>query len=201
MTHLSKNARRKNLESTNIRDCFTFVGTSYTDLRGSLVKPYTNSDDLGSWLKTKTVQEIFWSQSGRNVFRGMHLQLPPHAVEKVVLCLHGMITDFIIDLRSDSKTFKEVIEIELGSEKGLRRGVSVPKGCAHGFFVNSDEATILYLQSGPRVEASEFGIHMTALGKYHEKLPESVVLSKRDSLLPNLDQFSELKTADWEKNV
>jgi dTDP-4-dehydrorhamnose 3,5-epimerase len=189
------------LEPTKIRDCFTFSGTSHTDIRGSLIKPYTKSDDLGTWLKTKPVQEIFWSDSGRGVFRGMHIQLPPHAVEKVVICLNGSVTDFVIDLRSDSKTFREALEIELGFEKGLMRGVSVPKGCAHGFFVNSAEATILYLQSGPRVEASEFGLHVSVLGRYREKLPKSVVLSERDSLLPNLDQFPELRTADWEIDV
>ena len=187
------------MEITEIRDCFTFDGTFHNDSRGSLVKPYTSNNDLGSWLETKPVQEIFWSQSKRNVFRGMHLQLPPHAVEKVVLCLDGSVTDFVIDLRSDSETFRKVIEIELGCESELKRGVSVPKGCAHGFLVNSNQATVLYLQSGPRVETSEFGLHLSSLGRFQEKIPKSVILSERDLLLPQLEKFPELRSADWEK--
>ena len=49
-------------------------------------------------------REVFWSQSERGVFRGLHVQLPPRAARKLVFVTTGRVRDFVLDLRRGSPT-------------------------------------------------------------------------------------------------
>ena len=82
------------------------------------------------------------STSINNVFRGLHYQLPPFAQSKLVRVTKGKILDIILDIRKDSPTFGENIQIELSCEN--KKQIFIPRGFAHGFFILSDQATISY---------------------------------------------------------
>jgi dTDP-4-dehydrorhamnose 3,5-epimerase len=84
------------------------------------------------------------SNSKMNVLRGLHYQLnDPQA--KLVSVLNGEIFDVAVDLRKDSKTFGQWAGKILSSEN--KHQMWVPVGFAHGFYVTSKHADVLYKTS------------------------------------------------------
>jgi dTDP-4-dehydrorhamnose 3,5-epimerase len=61
----------------------------------------------------------------------MHFQFPPAAETKLVRCTRGAILDIIVDLRPESPTFLEHIEVELTADN--HRALYVPERFAHGY--------------------------------------------------------------------
>jgi dTDP-4-dehydrorhamnose 3,5-epimerase len=83
----------------------------------------------------------------------MHYQIAPYAESKLVRCTRGAIYDAIIDLRSDSPTFKQWIAAELTAEN--YKMLYVPRGFAHGFQSLEDDTEVFYQVSefySPRYE-------------------------------------------------
>jgi len=95
-----------------------------------------------------------------------------------VRCTRGSVYDVVIDLRPDSKTFKNWIAVTLTEKAG--NSMYIPDGCAHGFLTLTDGADVFYQMSefykpeaarGVRWNDSAFGIHWPA---------EVKVISDRD---------------------
>ena len=73
----------------------------------------------------------------------MHFQLAPHREVKLVRCIRGAIYDVIVDLRSESPTFKSWAGVELNAEN--RRMFYVPEGFAHGYQTMVENSEVFYL--------------------------------------------------------
>jgi dTDP-4-dehydrorhamnose 3,5-epimerase len=82
------------------------------------------------------------SLSARGTLRGMHYQLEPHGMGKLVRALRGAIFDVAVDLRQGSPTFGKWVGRELTASNG--RALWVPVGFAHGFLALEDETLVLY---------------------------------------------------------
>ena len=82
------------------------------------------------------------SRSARGVLRGLHYQNNPIAQSKLIRCLQGSIWDVVVDLRRDSKTYKQWYGVELNDEN--KRQFLIPRGFAHGYSVLSDTAEVFY---------------------------------------------------------
>jgi dTDP-4-dehydrorhamnose 3,5-epimerase len=82
------------------------------------------------------------SRSKKNVVRGLHYQIPPKPVGKLVRCVKGRIFDAVVDLRKRSRTFGQAATIEL--DDSANRMFWVPAGFAHGFCALSEEAIVAY---------------------------------------------------------
>ncbi|HTP26887.1 MAG TPA: dTDP-4-dehydrorhamnose 3,5-epimerase [Anaeromyxobacteraceae bacterium] len=81
------------------------------------------------------------SLSVKSVLRGLHYQLP-HPQAKLVRAIRGEVFDVAVDLRKDSPTFGRWVGEVLSARN--RRQLFIPEGFAHGFFVLSEEAEVLY---------------------------------------------------------
>jgi dTDP-4-dehydrorhamnose 3,5-epimerase len=81
------------------------------------------------------------SRSKKNVLRGLH-----HQVEqpqgKLVRAVSGSIYDVAVDIRQSSPTFGRWVGVELSAENKLQ--IWIPPGLAHGFYVLSESAEVLY---------------------------------------------------------
>ena len=75
----------------------------------------------------------------------MHYQLPPHEEAKLVRCTSGSIYDAIIDLRSESPTFKQSMGLVLAAHN--YKMLYVPEGFAHGFLTLEDNTEVFYQMS------------------------------------------------------
>ena len=130
-----------------------------TPLTGALVlEPKVFADDRGFFLESyneKAFQEIGirdkfvqdnHSYSKRGVLRGLHYQLEkPQG--KLVRVVSGEVLDVFVDLRRSSSSFGRWHGVKLSGEN--RRLAWIPRGFAHGFYVLSESAHVLY-------KASEF---------------------------------------------
>lgn len=134
--------------------CFLLQPKKFEDQRGCFVKTYHEGlcAALGVNLE---IREEFYSISHRNVVRGMHFQLPPHAHEKLVYCTRGAVRDVLLDLRQGD-SYGRVASAELSGENG--HIIFIPKGIAHGFVALMDESLMLYKTSTVHAPESDCGI-------------------------------------------
>jgi dTDP-4-dehydrorhamnose 3,5-epimerase len=85
------------------------------------------------------IGQINHSFSVKGVLRGMHFQ---KGQAKYIYCPVGEIFDVVVDIRKDSPTFKQWKSYTLSGKN--RQKLFVPDGYAHGFYVVSDVAHVIY---------------------------------------------------------
>lgn len=86
----------------------------------------------------------------------MHYQREPHSEVKLVRCLKGSIWDVIIDMRTNSPTYRRWQGFDLSDADG--RQLYIPKGFAHGFQTLSHGVEVNYLISEPYDPEAACGI-------------------------------------------
>jgi dTDP-4-dehydrorhamnose 3,5-epimerase len=93
-----------------------------------------------------------FSISNYNVFRGFH---GDHKSTKLVTCVYGAITQFVLDWRTGSETFGSLLSIEINRENMC--SVMIPPGCGNAYHVKSDQAVYHYKLSykGDYIDAGE----------------------------------------------
>lgn len=120
-----------------------------------LIKPRVFRDDRGffleSWNKRafdeaagrsiEFVQDNH-SRSVRGVLRGLHYQAEPMAQAKLITVMRGAIFDVAVDIRPGSPTYGQWVGEVLTDES--REMLWIPEGFAHGFYVLSDFADVVY---------------------------------------------------------
>lgn len=125
---------------TKLNDIFLFELSKFKDSRGFFVESYNKEKFKEFGLDLEFKQDNH-SRSETNVLRGMHFQTFP-GQGKLVRCTRGKILDVAVDIREDSKTFKQWEMFELSEENNCM--VYIPVGFAHGFLVLEGPADIHY---------------------------------------------------------
>ena len=162
-----------------------------------IINNFNVSDDRGVFVKTfnKTtfqknnlgfeINESYYSMSNKNVIRGMHFQLPPFDHEKLVYVVKGSILDVIVDLRKNSKTYKQHISVSLSEDN--RKSVFIPKGFAHGFKSEKDGTVTVYNVATEYNPNADVGVHYNSFG-FNWQI-ENSILSERDLEFQSLNEF------------
>ena len=88
----------------NVKGVHIWSMPTHPDMRGRLFKAYTEADKELFPIPFDTY-EHFFTESKKNVFRGMHFQGSPHAVSKIVSLVQGKAMDFLFDMRKTSESF------------------------------------------------------------------------------------------------
>lgn len=156
----------------------------HRDERGSLFKAYSKSDLSKNEIEID-ISEVLYSTSRLNVIRGMHFQFPPYEQAKLISVVKGKITDVLLDIRSDSKSYGKFVSVELSEYDGL--AVYIPKGIAHGFVSRVDYSTVLYMIAGTYSPLNEAGIRYDSFGFEWEV--DEPILSSRDLAFPDFSQI------------
>jgi len=116
-------------------------------------------------LNSELLQISFSYSKKKGTLRGMHFQEKPFEETKLVRCTKGKIFDVIIDLRSESSTYKKWFSVELSVDN--LQMLYIPEGFAHGFQTLEDNCEVCYQMSnwfspeharGIRYDNDEFGI-------------------------------------------
>ena len=81
------------------------------------------------------------SNSSRGTLRGLHYQLN-HPQGKLARVVSGEVFDVAVDLRKSSGHFGQWIGVLLSAEN--KKQLWIPAGFAHGFYVLSESAELLY---------------------------------------------------------
>jgi dTDP-4-dehydrorhamnose 3,5-epimerase len=173
------------VKDTAIPGCREILPSIMGDHRGFFVKTFHEGIYRNYGLGT-IWQEEYYSVSHRGVLRGLHFQLPPHDHEKLVYCTVGTVLDAVVDLRNGSPTFGRHLLLKLDAEQGNM--LYIPRGLAHGFYVESGSATMMYKVSSVYAPEYDSGIHWNSAGiPWPDANPE---LSERDARFPGLADFS-----------
>jgi len=124
-----------------IEGLIEFQPKIFTDSRGQFIETF-NEELLGSLGFNHHFKQDNQSISKAGVFRGIHLQLDPHAQGKLVRVAKGRAIDYAVDLRQGSPTFGEWQSVELTAEKGNQ--FWVPAGFGHAFLAMEDDTIFCY---------------------------------------------------------
>jgi dTDP-4-dehydrorhamnose 3,5-epimerase len=125
---------------TSIPDVILVEPQIYPDHRGFSMETYHAQKFYDGGIEVDFVQDNH-SGSRRGILRGLHYQIR-HAQGKLVRVVVGEIYDVAVDIRRSSATFGKWVGMNLSTEN--RWQLWVPPGFAHGFYVLSDWAEVVY---------------------------------------------------------
>jgi len=128
----------------SIVDVLLIEGSRFGDERGFFTEDYR--EDAFREMGIPPFVQMNHSRSVQGVLRGLHYQIPPAAIGKLVRCLRGRILDVAVDLRKGSATFGQHVMVELDDQ--ATRFLWVPAGFAHGMLIVSETADVVYKQTG-----------------------------------------------------
>lgn len=142
-------SRGKNLSliftETRLKGAYVIEISRQEDERGFFARSWDKKILEENGLNSKIVQSNISFNKTKGTLRGMHYQIAPHEETKIIRCVKGKIFDVIVDIRPESKTFKELIGIEL-TENNYKM-LYVPGGFAHGFQTLEDNTELSYQMS------------------------------------------------------
>lgn len=123
-----------------LTDALVLEPKVFGDDRGFFLESYNEKIFAGLDIREKFVQDNH-SFSQKGVLRGLHYQVQK-AQGKLVRVVAGEVLDVFLDLRRSSPTFGRWHGVKLSGEN--KRLVWIPGGFAHGFYVLSENAHVLY---------------------------------------------------------
>ena len=128
-----------NAIETDLKDSYLIETNKYEDDRGFFLESF-NLKEIEKIIGPYNFVQDNHSRSHKGVLRGLHYQVH-YAQGKLVRCIFGSILDVIVDLRKSSLTFGKWYAVELSAPNFQ---LWVPPGFAHGFYVNSEYAEVVY---------------------------------------------------------
>jgi dTDP-4-dehydrorhamnose 3,5-epimerase len=143
------------MRETEIEGVLEVVNSFFGDDRGFFSELYNREVWAGAGFMDTFVQDNL-SQSHQGVLRGLHYQIEPHGMGKLVRVLTGAIFDVAVDLRQGSPTFGQAVCRELSEQNRL--AFWIPPGFAHGFLALADHTLVLYTCTATHVPEAERAI-------------------------------------------
>lgn len=141
---------------TKLKGAFVIDVERREDERGFFGRAWCKKEFEAQGLNSDAVQANISFNKKKGTLRGMHYQSAPFSENKIVQCTSGSLYDVIIDIRTDSPSFKQWVGVELTAESF--RIIYVPKGFAHGFITLEDNTAVHYWVTQYHTPASEAGI-------------------------------------------
>lgn len=140
------------IRQTELQGVLEVEAKIFPDDRGFFTETYNRETWAAEGFNESFVQDNL-SLSKAGTLRGMHYQIDPHAMGKLVRVLTGAVYDVAVDLREGSPTFGKWIGRELSAENGLM--LWIPAGFAHGFVALADDTLVYYKCTGTHAPESE----------------------------------------------
>lgn len=125
---------------TDIPEVVIIEPRVFEDSRGFFMETYQAQKFAQAGIDFNFVQDNH-SRSTQYTLRGLHYQIR-HAQGKLVRVVAGEIFDAAVDIRRSSSTFGKSTGILLSAQN--KRQLWIPPGFAHGFYVLSEWAEVVY---------------------------------------------------------
>lgn len=174
-----------NFLETTLKGAYLIEPERVEDERGFFARTFCQREFEAHNLCKPTAQCSLSFNKRKGTLRGMHYQVAPYRETKLVRCTMGAIFDVVIDLRSESPTFKQYFAVVLSAENC--KALYVPEGLAHGFQTLEDNSEVFYQISefyspgharGVRWDDPVFGIPWPDADR---------IMSERDKDYPDFD--------------
>jgi dTDP-4-dehydrorhamnose 3,5-epimerase len=158
----------------------------WSDDRGFFREWFKSSDIKTATGRDFRIEQANISLSSKGTLRGIHYSIAPRGQAKWITCVSGSIQDVIVDIRSDSKTFGQWIDIELKGDSG--KAVLISEALGHGFLALEDYTSVAYLVSTPFSPTDEFEINPLdeKIGIKWDMEQSSLKISEKDKNAPSL---------------
>ena len=114
----------------------------FKDDRGFFFESFNKKDFENAVGKNITFVQDNHSKSSQGVLRGLHYQKPPFEQGKLVRVIQGEVWDVAVDIRKNSPTYGQWCGEILSAEN--KKQFWIPEGFAHGFYVLSETAELVY---------------------------------------------------------
>ena len=125
---------------TAIPDLMILQPRIFGDERGFFMETFREDDFAASGIVGPFVQDNH-SGSQQGILRGLHYQIR-QTQGKIVRTVSGEIFDVAVDLRRSSPTFGRWAGVRLSAQN--KKQLWIPQGFAHGFYVLSEWAEVIY---------------------------------------------------------
>ncbi|PID28460.1 MAG: dTDP-4-dehydrorhamnose 3,5-epimerase [Candidatus Cloacimonadota bacterium] len=158
----------------------------FYDERGYFLEAFKKRDFAENGINCEFAQDNV-SKSKKGVLRGLHYQKAPYSQDKLVACLDGEIIDIVVDIRPESKYYKQYFKFSLTSND--RKMLYVPGGFAHGFYTISDYAVVMYKASAIYNPQADSGIIWNDPELAIEWPEGEKIISEKDLNLPKLSEL------------
>ena len=171
-----------NFLASELPDVLILKPRVFEDERGFFLESYQKERFAAAGISFEFVQDNH-SLSQQGVLRGLHYQIQ-QAQGKLVRVISGEVFDVAVDIRRSSPTLGQWMGIHLSAQN--KTMLWIPPGFAHGFYVLSEQAEVLYKATdyyAPQWERTIFW-NDPALGIRWPKGPAPIVSAKDAAGLP-----------------
>ena len=175
------------IKETSFNGVFLITPDIIKDKRGYFFESFKSKLFSQSSIPITFAQEN-QSLSKKETFRGLHYQLN-FPQEKLISVAVGRIIDFVVDIRKGSPTFGKSESFIL--DDIMHESLYIPKGFAHGFYVESDLAVFNYKCTESYHPEDEYGINWNDSELNLGLLNKEPLISEKDQLLPKLKNIDQ----------
>lgn len=181
------------VERLSIPEVLLLTPRRHGDARGWFSETYAKRELEKAGVHDDFVQDNQAYSAQRGTLRGLHLQIPPEPISKLVRCLRGAIFDVAVDVRAGSPTFGRWAGAELSAENG--RQLYCPRGFAHAYVTLTPDAEVAYKIDGYYAPDCERGLRWNdpAIGIDWPIPASEIVTNARDGALPLLADFEPVR--------
>lgn len=149
------------------------------DSRGTFSKPYMAG--VGRDFEAK---ELYWTRSAKGTIRGLHFQLPPHEIAKLIWVSRGAVFDVLVDIRA-GESYGKLHGFTLDATSG--QALYVPAGFAHGYQALEEASIVNYAVNGVFAPEHDKGVRWNSAGI--DWPLEATKVSEKDRGQPLLADF------------
>ncbi|NOV04245.1 dTDP-4-dehydrorhamnose 3,5-epimerase [Paenibacillus planticolens] len=128
--------------STKLPGVVVLEPKAHGDHRGFFMESYNQQTLANAGIHHAFIQDNHSLSVEAGVLRGLHYQLEPKALTKLVRVVSGAVYDVVVDIRKGSPTFGEWVGVILSADN--KRQILVPKGFAHGACTLVPNTQLLY---------------------------------------------------------
>jgi len=130
------------IQTFDIEGLKLLIPKCFGDNRGWFFETYSKTRFLENGIDIEFVQDNHSMSRDKEILRGLHFQNNPKAQTKLIRCTKGEILDVVVDIRKNSKTYKQWVSIKLTEEN--KNQLLIPKGFAHGFLTLTEDCEVQY---------------------------------------------------------
>ena len=158
----------------------------FADERGFFSEVWNAESWAEAGLATQFVQDNHSLSRRAGVLRGLHVQTPPFAQEKLVRVTRGSIFDVAVDLRRGSESFGKYVALVVSAAEWNQ--LLIPEGFAHGFLTLEPDTEVQYKVSRPYSPTHDRGIMFDdpAIAIEWPIAADKLILSEKDRSAPLL---------------
>ena len=177
------------VERLSIPEVLLITPKRHGDARGWFSETYVKKALAEQGVHDDFLQDNQAFSAQRGTLRGLHLQVPPAPISKLVRCLRGAIFDVAVDVRAGSPTFGLWAGAELTADSGTQ--LYCPRGFAHASVTLTADAEVFYKIDGYYAPEAERGLRWNdpAIGVDWPIAAGDIITNERDSRLPLLADF------------